>query len=156
MWSFHNFNCIFICSDIGQRWVVSFCPTIFSHSAIPSNDYIQLKYVHGKRALALERALHSSLLFNRSFIIIIFVSALWYVSIPCALLRASSVEWLRWMVNFRLFKCEFSFNSLFSSIRTNYKWESMLYNSIRNVGEHLQRVRRTLNMNPNWWFYKWY
>lgn len=155
MWSFHSFNCIFVCSDIGQRWVVSFFPAIFSHSAIPSNDYIQLKSVHGKRALAL----HSSLLFNRSVIIIFFFwnCDMWVSSAHCSELQVLNA------VNgqFQVVQMWIFFNSLFSSIRTNCEWESMLYNSIRNVGENLQRSHeitggRTWNMNPNWWFNKWY
>lgn len=116
MWSFHNFNCIFVhcirffffSFSISVHWTLDsgewsgfFFSAIFSHSFIPSNDSIQFKirmgnvHLHFTRRCYLIQVLLSLFVLFFWFFFYFISFALWYVSIPCALLRASSVEWLR-------------------------------------------------------------
>lgn len=131
-----------------QRWVVNslFLQQLFLTRWFPAMITFNWN-PDGKRA----NALHSFLLFDQSFIIIIF--ALWYASIPCALLRASSVEWLRWMVNSSCSNVNFLQFSVFTNSH-QFRMGIDVDKCLRP--KEMIALRRTWNMNPNWWFNKWY
>lgn len=144
MWSFHNFNCIFV-----HRIFFVYSSLYIVHGTAVSGQFfpgffltrwflamitfieIRMGNVH----------LHSTRLCYLIVVLLLLFFALWNVSILCALLRASSIEWLRWWWSIQVVQMWIFFNSLFSRIRTISEFESMLSFRWKGWGE-ISQIRR--------------